>query len=178
MRKAKTDVTVVETMSKDTIRPIVMKTSDMAKHRAQLYTNGKDGITLKFRDKEGTNKVPPPTHVKVVKEGGEDYKLLLYYLPGEAPSVTNREGRMINTSMYDGNTLIVQTGIDEASGKMRGKQYKNLVCSGWCYQNGINLDDDQRYEQVTCLTVHVGDWDSKPIDLKTLGLTREQLLRD
>lgn len=178
MRKAKLDTATVEAMSDDTIRPIDMKVSDIAKNRAQLFSNGKDGILLKFRDGNGTNKIPVPAHVRVIKEGGEDYKLLLYYLPGEAPSVVNKDGRVINTSLYDGNTLIVQTGIDEASGKMRGRQYKSLVCTGWCYQNGLNPDDDQRYEQVSCLTVHVGDWDSKPIDLKTLGLTREQLLRD
>jgi hypothetical protein len=178
MRKAKQDVTVTEALTTDTIRPIEIKRSEMAKNQSQVFTNGENGIVLKFRDKDGTNKIPPPTHVRVLKEGGESYRLLLYYLPGEAPSVTRSDGRAINTAMYDGNTFIIQTGTDEVSGKMRGKQYKNLVCSGWCYQNGLTADDDQRYEQVSCLTVHMGDWDSKPIDLKTLGLTREQLLRD
>jgi len=167
----------VEAMSEDTIRPIDLKISDIARNRAHVVTNGKDGVTLKFHDGSGKNKIPTPTHIRVIREGGDNYRLLLFYLPGEAPSVPHKDGRMINTSMYDGNTLIVQTGIDEASGKMRGKQYKNLVCTGWCYQNGLTPDDDQRYEQITCLTVNVADWDSKPIDLKTLGLTREQLLR-
>lgn len=177
MRKPKLDTATVEAMSDDTIRPIVLKVSDLNKNRAYIATNGKDGVVLKFHDANGKSKIAAPTHVKVIREGGDSYRLLLCYLPGEAPSISRGDGRVINTSVYDGNTLIIQTGIDEATGKMRGRQYKNLVCTGWCYQNALTPGDDQRYEQITCLTVSAIDWDFVPLDLKTLGLTKEQLSR-
>jgi len=176
MRKPKLDTKVAESMSDDVIRPIDIKISDIARNRAQVFTNGQDGVTIKFHDADKKVKIPPPSHVRVIRENSESYRLLLLYLPGEAPGIPHRDGRMINTSLYDGNTLIIQTGIDEATKKPRGRQYKNLVSTGWCYQNGLTQDDDQRYEQITCLTISAADWDFKPIDLKTLGLTKEQLL--
>ena len=177
MRKLKTEGSTtlsIETTSMDSISPIIIRPTELMLNQARLLKAGVDGVSFKFRDSSGNSKVPPPAAIKVFKEGGAtNYRLSLYYLPGEAPRASGRD--MVNTSIYDGNSLIIQTGTDERSGKAIGKVYKNLVCTGWCYANGLNTDDDQRYEQVSCITAVVNDWDQKSLDLKTLGLTQEQL---
>ena len=124
-----------------------------------------DGTTMKLVDQNGKQGIPLPEIAVAMREGGDNYRLLFYYKQGEAPRGNAKD--TLNTSVFNETSLIVQTGVDEASGKPKGWAFKRLVCAGWAHD--VFEEDEVRYEKVVCLTAIVTDWDNKPIDLKTIA---------
>ena len=118
---------VVEPVADDRIAPLSVTPSELAHNRAFVVTHGENGVQFRFHDAGGISRVPLPRHARITREGGDQYKVQLLYLPGDAPAIASgKDSRVINTSAYDGQTFIIQTGTDPVTGKMKGKQYKKL----------------------------------------------------
>lgn len=171
MRRDKAIIPPVAEKVKDGIFPINFVRTDIQRNNVQILVNGENGVQFKFRSQTGVNKISAPHSVHIYREGAEGFRLVFFYLPGEAPRHSNKENGLINTSLFDRNDFIVQTGTDPATGKAKGQLYSNLICSGWAYKTGLRPADEQRYEQIVCITQTSTDWDNKPINLDTLGDT-------
>lgn len=150
----------------DEVKPIVNKQPVWVSNQMAWY-EPKDGTTIKLRDSNGgISKAPLPDLVQVQKEGQGGYIVRLFYKPGRAPRSHGKD-EMINTGIFDGLTLVVQTGTEEGTGRPTGKMFKTLTCNGWSWKT----IEEERYEQVTCTTALPTDWEKTVFNLKSLGPT-------
>ena len=149
----------------DNLNPIVNKQPVWVSNQVSWYEPNSDTV-IKLRDSSGAiSKAPIPDKVQVQKEGQGGYIVRLFYRPGRAPRSNGRKDELINTGMYDGLTLVVQTGTEEGTGRPVGKMFKTLTCNGWSRKE----IDDERYEQITCTTALPTDWEKTEFNLKSLG---------
>jgi hypothetical protein len=135
----------------DFIQPIVRETPPWVSNKLSFF-KPEDKVSFRFRDSSGaTGKAPLPDIVSTEREGQGTYVVRLLYLAGRAPRGGNGN---VDTEQYDGLTLIVQSGVDEKTGKTIGKLFKNLHCTGWSWKTIEGV----KYEQITCLTEVKTDW--------------------
>jgi hypothetical protein len=137
--------------------------------RSVLY-DSESGATFKLRDSyNAVSKVPTPSKVQVIKEGASTFKLKLLYKPGLAPRASSSPESQINTHAFDGLSLLVQTGVDTATGKPVGRVFKDLICDGWSWKEL----DGEKYEQITCSTPLPTEWETVKPTMGNLWETKD-----
>ena len=141
---------------------IKLPTVEILKMKNQLiFPTG--NISFKFRT-ERSGSVPLPVAVKIIQQGGESFRLDFFYKTNGAPR-TGHGG--INMEIFDRSSFIIQTGVDERTGKPIGKAFSKLVCIASLHNTIPGIEE--RLEQLTCLTEDVVDWDSKQVTASTMA---------
>jgi hypothetical protein len=111
----------VELMDEDRVSPIVFKTRG-PRFGVETYIPDED-ISFSFlepRTREPSS-IEPPIAIKVVKEGGANTKIEVFYAPGHVD---------IALSRFDDKTILIKYGVNPDTGKTKGRAFSKLVCSG------------------------------------------------
>ena len=151
----------------DELRAIALVPARIKRDRVSLYTAGENSISFKLLDSSNKATLPLPLKVRITEENDKLFKIAFLYLPNEAP----RSGTHVNIEAFAKQTFILITGTDADSGKSIGKIFQNMSSLGFSYL--ILPGDEQRYEQIVCVSEEPRSWDNLKFNLKKIGLAME-----
>tara|TARA_R110002126_G_scaffold9539_8_gene43033 strand:+ start:1013 stop:1501 length:489 start_codon:yes stop_codon:yes gene_type:complete len=134
--------TVAEVEEEDTVSPIVIKTKG-PRFGVETYVPGGETSFVFLEPRTNTpSSIEPPAAIKVSKEGGANTKIELYYAPGHVD---------IALSRFDDKTVLIKYGVNEETGKTKGKAYSQVVCSGR-FRDKLPAFGDLRLTKYVCHT--------------------------
>lgn len=149
----------------DDLRSTPIDNFQIKRVKQTTFTHGEDNVTFKLLDSSSKATLELPVKVRIIEENKELFKLCFLYMPGKAPRSGDNH---VNTAIFEKQTFVLVTGTDEKTGKVLGKKFSDLACIGFSYYTVFG--EEQRYEQVTCLSSEPRDWENLKMNIKTLGI--------
>jgi len=141
--------------TEDVVAPIPIPKAKLSKTGEEWFVLGEtEGVDFRFSNER--RPIPKPSRVRIFKEGGSMYRIDFLYTDTEVP----QNNGVPNIDLFDRVNFILITGVDEVTGKPRGRVFEGLTPVAW---GRIVLKDlDVSMKSISCATDLQPTWQDLP----------------